>query len=78
MEKLFKSYQTLVTDIENRISLISLQMKAPRSGEEMRLLRKRKDMLREEYDDLIFAMHKMSKYTDKREKPPIRREAASN
>ena len=78
MEKLFKSYQTLVTDIENRISLISLQMRVTHSGDEMRSLRKRKDMLREEYDDLIFAMHGMAKYTDKREKPPIRREAASN
>lgn len=74
LKRLFESYQKLLTDIEERIAFISREMKNTNSGQSLRELRDRRELLREEYDDLIFAMHKMAKYTDERKKPSIRRE----
>lgn len=76
MKELFKSYQTLITNIENRISYIDALMREPSGKERLKELRMRREALKEEYDELILSLHDMAKYIDEREKPDIRRRAA--
>ena len=77
MKRLFESYQQLLTNIEERIAFISREMKTTQSSEALKSLRDRRELLREEYDDLIFAMHKMVKYTNDKDFTSARREVES-
>lgn len=64
MKELIKSYQRLLTDIKERIDSLTLQLKCCETLEEHKRLNRRRDALRSEYDDLIYALHKMSRYND--------------
>lgn len=73
MKELFKNYQALLTNIENRIQYLdTLIHQYPKSSDELKELHLRRDTLKEEYDELILSLHDMVKYIDT-EKPPVRR-----
>ncbi len=77
MKKLFKNYQTQITMIEDRIAVINDMIKLY-TGKDRKMLEQRRDTLKEEYNDLIAALHDMVKYVDERPRTSIRREAAVN
>ena len=77
LKRLIKEYQQLLTSIEERIECIGCEMKTEQTKEGLIHLRKRRELLKEEYDDLIYAMRKMSKYTDDNKNAPIRPEVKS-
>ncbi|MCR5816994.1 MAG: hypothetical protein K6F91_08940 [Ruminococcus sp.] len=64
MKELIENYKELLTKIEERINYITSLMRSADSKESLKSLRIRRDTLKEEYDDLIYAMKCMSKYSD--------------
>jgi len=64
LKELIESYQQLLTKIEERIAYVSKEMRACDSAEGIKQLRIRRDTLREEYEDLIYALRRMARYAD--------------
>ncbi|WP_028509367.1 hypothetical protein [Ruminococcus sp. NK3A76] len=64
MKELIKSYQQLLTAVETRIAFLTEKMRTPDPEESIKSLRARRDTLKEEYEDLIYALHRMAKYAD--------------
>jgi len=67
LKELIDSYQQLLTKIEERIVYLGNEMKLPQTKESLKQLRRRRDTLSQEYDDLIYAMRKMAKYVPRGE-----------
>ena len=76
MRELIKSYQQLLTMLEQRINYITQLMKQGGSKDSIKSLRQRRDVLREEYDDTVYALRKMSKYADSSDTHLIIREVS--
>ena len=64
MKELIESYQQLLTKIEEREKYISQLMRTGGTQESIKSLRMRRDTLREEYDDIVYALRAMTKYAD--------------
>ncbi|MBR1751352.1 MAG: hypothetical protein IJ740_10835 [Ruminococcus sp.] len=73
MKTIFENYRQNITDIENRIGYITSLIRSG-SGEDTKALIQRRDILKEEYNDMIMSLHEMVKYVDDRPRPSIRRE----